>query len=209
VFSQGSGSRGHRGHRGDRSVVSVGCGKKSSEEMDAQPEIRTLRQKAAAVTTAMISCAVGLACAENFIYIFFLGGHNARDEFTLLVIRSIFPVHALCAAMQSVGVIKKFLEPDVDTHSIGVGWIIFPAVLLHGSFDAILMLVNTYIDIMEENGYQKNKTVLDSVAAVCVSSVMIVGLIFYYKVNRLQKARLKRFEVYGGPNEPEKELEIV
>jgi hypothetical protein len=209
VFSQSSLMKGHRGHRGDRSVSSFGNGKKSSEEIDSQPEIRTLRQKAAAVTTAMISCAVGLACAENFIYIFFLGGHNARDEFTLLLIRSIFPVHALCAAMQSVGVIKKFLEPDIDTHCIGVGWIVFPAVLLHGSFDAVLMLVNTYIDIMEANGYQKNELVVNLVAAGCVSSVMILGLIFYYKVNRLQKARLKRFEVYGGPREPEKEFEII
>lgn len=201
-----------RSHRGDRLVISSKSeNKRSSDELEAQVDIRTLRQKAAAVTTAMISTAVGLACCENFIYIFFLGGHNARDQFMILLIRSIFPVHALCAAMQSVGVITKFLEQDVDTQRIGIGRIIFPAVLLHGSFDAVLMLINTFVDRVEENGDKKSSVIVNLVAAACVSSVMLIGLIFYYKTNRLQKARLKRYEtitVYGQ-NEPEKEYELL
>merc|ERR1712238_288229 len=105
--------------------------------------IRTLRQRAAAVTTAVISCAVGLACAENFIYVFVfrqVGVSNTQEQLTILLCRSIFPVHALCGAMQSIGLIRKFLEKEQKTH-LGVGKIVLPAIILHGSFDSILMFL--------------------------------------------------------------------
>eukprot|EP00978_Attheya_sp_CCMP212_P010607 scaffold25783_cov34-Attheya_sp.AAC.1 len=119
-------------------------------------DIRTPRQRAAAVTTAMISVAVGLACAENFLYVFVLGGseensdqkHGYMEAFMVLLFRSIFPVHALAAALQSINVIRKFVEDDSSDggHRVGVGRIVFPAVLMHGSFDAILMTINVYIE---------------------------------------------------------------
>ncbi|KAK1746814.1 hypothetical protein QTG54_002158 [Skeletonema marinoi] len=113
---------------------------REDEEYD-EPELRTVRQQAAAITTGMISVAVGLACAENFMYVFFLGGSRGNSgaiwqELMILLFRSVFPVHALAAAMQSINMIKKFVE-EPQNH-IGVGRIILPAVLLHGTFDAIL-----------------------------------------------------------------------
>ncbi len=164
-------------------------------------DIRTLRQKAAAITTAMISCAVGLACAENFMYVFFLGGSNAQEEMTMLVFRSIFPVHALCAAVQSIGVIQKFLEdPEKIPYRLGVGKIVLPSIILHGSFDAILMTVNSIIDMaLEDAENQGGKggndfEFLDLIAGVTVIAVMLIGLLWYYIKNRLQKARLKLME---------------
>ncbi len=190
-----------RSYRGN-SQSPNGRKKRSSTTRDDMDEsdIRTLRQKAAAVTTAMISCAVGLACAENFIYVFFLSGSNTQEEITMLVFRSIFPVHALCAAMQSVGVIKKFLEDPGNTNSLGVGKIVLPAIVLHGSFDGILMTVNSLIDIEVEDAQNKggqgdyNFGFLDLIAASAVITVMLVGVAWYYTKNREQKSKLKVWE---------------
>jgi len=75
-------------------------GRNEEEQEDHDIDIQTVRQRAAAVTIAMISTpAVGLtSCAENFIYVFFLSGSNTQEEITMLLFRSIFPVHALCVS---------------------------------------------------------------------------------------------------------------
>jgi hypothetical protein len=72
----------------------------AEEDDDIEPELRTLQQQGAAITTGMISVAVGLACAENFLYVFFLGGtHDDLEDvsvrLTILLFRSMFPIHAL------------------------------------------------------------------------------------------------------------------
>ena len=190
---------------------------------EEKSEARTLRQRAAAVTTAMISCAVGLACAENFIYVFFFGtigdaansrgsgsNSNASQELGMLVLRSIFPVHALCAAMQSIGVIRKFLEPlpSDGSHHTGVGRIILPAVVLHGTFDAILMLIDVYIEFMWSQYFAANgddaevpeefvpydPVLLNAVAWGAIVFTMLSGFIWYSYQNRNQKAKLKFIE---------------
>lgn len=90
----------------------------TEEEFDEdESDVRTFRQKAMAITTAMISVAVGLACAENCLYVFLFGGaaqmdasyadeNDLRDarleKFVVLVFRSLFPIHALAAALQSI-----------------------------------------------------------------------------------------------------------
>lgn len=171
----------------------------NDDDTDIELDIRTVRQKAAAVTTAMISTAVGLACAENFIYVFFLSGSNTQEELAMLLLRSIFPVHALCAGIQSIGVIKKFLEEGEASNNVGVGKIVFPAIMLHGSFDSILMLINSYVDIVSDMDDDGNNVydpaLVNTVAACSVIGVMIIGFIWYWRQNRLQKARLKGFEL--------------
>lgn len=170
-----------------------------SDDTDIELDIRTVRQRAAAVTTAMISTAVGLACAENFIYVFFLSGSNTQEEIAMLLFRSIFPVHALCAGMQSIGVIKKFLEEGEAANNVGVGRIVFPAIMLHGSFDSVLMLINSYVDIIADMDDDANnnydQVLINTVAACSVIGVMIIGTIWYWMQNRLQKARLKGLEL--------------
>lgn len=180
-----------------------------NEESD-RPDVRTIRQKAAAVTTAMISVAVGLACAENFIYVFFLSGSNTQDEMVMLLFRSIFPIHALCAAMQSIGVIEKFLViTDESATKIGVGKIILPAVILHGSFDSILMTMNTIIDFAVDGAQNQGGdlgydfAMLNLLAACLVLGSMLSGLLWYYVKNRAQKTKLKLLEVPHEPNKDE------
>lgn len=209
-----------------QSFLNIRKGLSNDGDTDMELDIRTVRQRAAAVTTAMISTAVGLACAENFIYVFFLSGSNTTEELTMLLFRSIFPVHALCAGIQSIGVIKKFLEEDNTSNNIGVGKIVFPAIMLHGSFDSVLMLINSFVDIvssMDDDGYDGyDPVMLNTVAACSVISVMIIGTIWYWRQNRLQKARLKGLELlhlakvgqlpveskHGSPNLSKSEVKL-
>ena len=190
------------------------------EEFDEdETDVRTYRQKAMAITTGMIGVAVGLACAENFLYVFVFGGtatQDARDDdrrnvileqWIILVFRSIYPIHALAAALQSINMIRKFVEGDGQNgHRIGVGRILLPAVLLHGTFDAILMAVNFYQEnawisyLKEHNGNVDpdeapyNQLFVNIAAWAGITSVMMAGIIWYYRENRRQRDRLKILE---------------
>jgi hypothetical protein len=199
------------------------------------------------VTTAMISVAVGLACAENFLYVFLLGGTSGGsssaasdatggsylEEWIVLLFRSIFPVHALAAAMQSVNMIRKFVETDeVNGHRIGVGRIILPAVIMHGSFDAILLGINVFIETswdnyLERNGYvvdpenpPYNPVIVNGVAWFSIIFVMLLGVAWYIRENRNQRVRLILLEeqekaresgspAYTSPGPHSSEVELV
>ena len=184
------------------------------DEEDEEPDIRTLQQQAAAITTGMISVAVGLACAENFLYVFFLGGTggdvgNIGAELTILLFRSIFPVHALSAAMQSINMIRKFIEEKHGAaRNMGVGKIIFPAILLHGTFDAILMCVNAFIEASWDSYYEDggrdddatyeapfNVLLVNLIAAIGILGVMGLSFAWYTYQNRLQISRLSAIDV--------------
>jgi len=199
----------HRGKR-SRSAMQMGFNRADGDEKDEE-EVRTLRQRAAAITTAMIGTAVGLTCAENFLFVFFFGGASSGgEEMAILIFRSIFPVHALAAAMQSIGVIHKFLEPAGSKGGgrFGVGKIILPAVLLHGTFDSILMGINVYIESAwgayykanngrepdDESFVPYNAVVVNVVVWVCICLTMLGGLVWYVAQNRSQKQRLKKLE---------------
>ena len=185
----------------------------TEEFYEDEHDVRTYRQKAAAVTTGMISVAVGLACAENMMYVFLLGGARGSsaaehqgdvyEEWIVLLFRSVFPIHALAAAMQSTNMIRKFVEgTDHNNHRIGVGRIILPAVILHGTFDAILMGINVYVEsawdaYLEENEGRidedeepYNPTVVNFVAWCSIVLVTLIGFLWFYRENRNQKQRL-------------------
>ena len=61
-----------------------------------------------------------------------------RKEISVLLARSALPVHSICAAIQSIGVVRRDVEEDADYK---IGWAILPAVILHGSFDFVLLLL--------------------------------------------------------------------
>jgi hypothetical protein len=62
-------------------------------------------------------------------------------EISVLLARSALPVHSICAAIQSIGVVRRDVEQDSDYK---IGWAIFPAVLLHGMFDFILLSLSFF-----------------------------------------------------------------
>jgi hypothetical protein len=210
-------------------------GTREDEFDEDETDVRTHRQKAMAITTGMISVAVGLACAENFLYVFVLGGavqssrgvdgeeayrSDVLEEWIVLFFRSIFPIHALAAALQSINMIRKFVETDDQAgHRIGVGRVVLPAVLLHGSFDAVLMGINVYQEtawdryLEENNGNIEedgpyNSLVVNLVAWISITGVMLSGILWYYRENRSQRLRLKILEEqvkagHGGSGGPE------
>lgn len=237
----------NRSSRSNRSTVSTKSDTQAwidrtstdEEFFEDENDVRTHRQKAAALTTGMISVAVGLACAENFLYVFLLGGTGSegaiKEEWIVLFFRSIFPIHALAAAMQSINMIRKFVEcsSDANDHRIGVGRIILPAVLLHGSFDAVLLGINVYIEsawdsYLDANGGKAeegvlpyNPVIVNTVAWLSITSIMILGITWYYREHKDQKRRLKMLEqeeiategrTYGSPSKgggPQSEVELV
>lgn len=184
----------------------------TEEFYEDENDVRTYRQKAAAVTTGMISVAVGLACAENMMYVFLLGGARGNsvpehrgdvyEDWIVLLFRSVFPIHALAAALQSTNMVRKFVEGSLsNNHRIGVGRIILPAVILHGTFDAILMGINVYVEsawdvYLEENegrigdGEPYNPTHVNFAAWCSICLVTLIGLLWYIGEHRDQQARL-------------------
>merc|ERR1712216_602141 len=94
--------------------------------------------------------------------------------------------------------IRKFVELDHQKgHRIGVGRIILPAVLLHGTFDAILMAINVYIEMAwatgdhDNNGTLPYNALLVNVTAWAgISLTMLVGILWYFRENRRQRLRL-------------------
>jgi hypothetical protein len=213
-----------------RRIVEGSSAGASSEEEDSAVADESLhlqgithRKKAAAVTIAMLSVAVGLACAENVLYVFYLGGQNggkASEEFLTLVMRSIFPIHAVCAAMQSINVVKKYVEYDpsrspADTEiwkqrkRIGVGKSIFPAVVLHGCFDAVLMIVGIFATPAEEQDdgdqyYNNNQDQgeppkwLSVFTWLAVIFITVVGLLWYLRQKFRQRKRLVKLDEVQG-----------
>lgn len=209
------------------------------EYCEDEADVRTYRQKSSALTTGMISVAVGLTCAENFLYVFFLGGStiddskaNIKEEWVVLLFRSLFPIHALSAALQSINMIRKFIEckNDANNHRIGVGRVVLPAVLLHGSFDSVLLGINMYVESaydsyleansgnIEEGADVYNSAQVNLVAWLSITLIMLIAIIWYYWQHRKQRLRLREMEQvemgierrkYSPAKDPRKELELV
>ena len=148
----------------------------------------------------MVSVALGFACCENLVYIFVYSPPSLGVEVSTLLARSLFPVHPLCAAIQSIGVCKRDIEGD---KRFGLGRIIFPAVLLHGSFDFVLMVAAYWQkreDIIEGNDDDGTSPEDDETASedlVAQLPALVAGLVFvitgyayYVTQSRAQTRRL-------------------
>jgi len=126
------------------------------EEVEIGRSRRSLNSKGVATTIAMVITAVGFSCCENLKYVF--SSADIETEIGTLIARSMFPVHALAAAIQSIGVCRRDLEGD---KSVQLGRIILPAVILHGCFDFFLMvspilsIVNHADDITTDDDVSK------------------------------------------------------
>jgi hypothetical protein len=191
-----------------RSRISGARNRLREDDEYIEPDIRTVRQQASAITTGMISVAVGLACAENFMYVFIMGGskgnsHAVWQELMILLFRSLFPIHALAAAIQSTNMIRKFIE-EPQNH-LGVGRIIFPAVMLHGTFDTILLSITTYIETKTDQFYRNggddqndepfNAVILNVVAWTSILGLMTFSYGWYMVQHRRQMKRLALMEI--------------
>ena len=104
-----------------------------------------------AITVAMVTLALGFACAENLLYIFVYTSPGFSEEIGTLYVRCLFPIHPMTAALQSIGVCRRDLEKD---SSVGIGRILLPAWLLHGLFDFSLMSYSTITEILTHHHFK-------------------------------------------------------
>ena len=117
--------------------------------------------------------------------------------------RSLLPIHPIAAALQSIGVIRRDVEGD---KSYGLGWIIFPAVLLHGSYDFALMLFEGLqkIDSLAEDGDNNDDNkkgdgdtseLMETLVILCIALAFVFTSITYYIIqSRLQKIRITNLD---------------
>ncbi len=139
--------------------------------------------------------------SQNLLYVFgYTPSQSLGVEIETLIVRSIFPVHPLCAAIQSIGVCKRDLEGQ---RGVGIGRILSPAILLHGSFDFALM-VAAYLqqvekikegndddsDIPKEDDSDAVMSADDIPTLVFSFGMVLVGYIYYVWQSRAQTKRL-------------------
>jgi RsiW-degrading membrane proteinase PrsW (M82 family) len=169
-----------------------------------QHEYPTLVRRGSNITIAMVAVATGFACAENLQFV--MGQAKVWDEVTLLIIRSVFPVHQLCAAIQSIGVVRRDLEGNRDFQ---LGRIILPAILLHGMYDFVAIFWELFEaaemdpdDASSQPPATDEQPPLDvgelaKTLALCCP-VVLVALFYYYFRAEQQRQRLIALDSVQG-----------
>jgi RsiW-degrading membrane proteinase PrsW (M82 family) len=169
--------------------------------------------RGAAITIAMVTTALGFACAENILYVFVYAPPGVATEVSTLLARSLFPVHPLAAALQSIGVCRRDLECDSST---GVGRILLPAWILHGSFDFVLMAAEVWSQVHQkykdqgddgtnnqvgsevvpnESSADTAEDSTDTLPALIASvTIQLVGIAYYVVQARSQRKRLEALD---------------
>lgn len=179
-------------------------GNNTRQDSTAASPQRTLGSLGAGITIAMVTTAVGFACCENFVYVFvYSRTANAANELVTLVARSIFPVHPLAAAIQSIGVCQRDVERD---STIKLGRILLPALLLHGCFDFALMFLSSWNassgeggaklqDSLDDPSMQKGASLSQALPALISSvSIVLIGIIYYVVKALAQRKRLDELD---------------
>ena len=114
--------------------------------------------------------------------------------------RSALPIHPICAAIQSIGIVRRDVEGDSGCE---LGRAILPAVFLHGAFDFAVMTIAAIDSTRspppeEDNGttdedYEESTAV--SVLGMVVGFVIgLLGAAYYVVQARKQRERLKALE---------------
>lgn len=167
-------------------------GRRQRRERPSYSNQRTsLQAQGSAITIAMICVALGFTCCENLVYIFIYNGSSLEMEIWVLIVRSFFPVHALTAAIQSLGVCERDLELS---RTMKLGRIIWPAVLFHGGYDFVLLWLDFMAD-RKSSGDDDNDALESSglvllLAVILSVLAMVIAFVYYLKASRKQRARL-------------------
>lgn len=156
---------------------------------------RTLESRGAATTIAMIATALGFACCENLVYIFIYGSSNFGVEVIILLARSIFPVHPIAAALQSIRVCERDLEKKPN---MSLGRIVFPGVIFHGLYDFLLMWIDFLTsrnsssgdDDSDDGAFAGDDDESDWLSFVLSFSVLTIALWYFFWESGLQRNRL-------------------
>jgi len=150
------------------------------------------------ILIAMVSAALGFACKENMQYV--LQSPNTHNELMILLLRSLLPVHPLCAAIMSIGVIRRDVEQDPTWQ---LGKIILPSVFLHGFYDFTVMLYAVMAGADEQsqdnnddddNNSEEEPITFKAVLPAFAIGVpfVVCGIWYYYTQARKQRERLRQ-----------------
>jgi hypothetical protein len=170
--------------REEDGVQSTAC----FEEQD-----RSFRSRGASITVSMVAVATGFACCENLVYIFIYGEATLASEVFILVARSLYPIHPIASALQSIGVCKRDVEND---HRIRLGKIVLPGVLFHGLYDFSVIWI-TYLGNRQGSYVNEDDRVSFSTAegaekmsTIVSTAILFGGLCYYFRESRKQRQRL-------------------
>ncbi|KAL9186540.1 hypothetical protein ACHAXT_005778 [Thalassiosira profunda] len=161
---------------------------------------RSLSSIRAGVTCAMVAVALGFSCCENLFHIFIYNRSSLRSEISTLIVKSLFPVHPIAAAIQSIYVCRRDLEKDP---SIGLGRIVLPSLIFHGTYDFVLLTITSSWQRGHKEQYFYQGESVTGVAAVSFGvSLLIVAMggLFYWLRSRAQYARLQGDSGSNGNN---------
>lgn len=147
----------------------------------------------AAITVAMICVALGFSICEDMIYIFLYNGSSVQMELYVLIARTIFPIHPISAALQSIGVVER----DVEKCPTRFGRILLPAILFHGTYDFLLLWIDFLVSLKRSDGYHDNDDEALEVGGHALvlsytvsAAVMGSALYWYYQESNKQRDRL-------------------
>lgn len=162
------------------------------ERHDFSKQRRSLQSHGAAVTVAMVAVAMGFTCCENLVYVFVYSGSSLEMELQVLLARSFFPVHALAAALQSIGVVERDVE---GRRTSRLGRIIGPAVLFHGCYDFLLL----WIDFLAERhgiyADDDDDLIEWPVLLSFLSSLLVMASALWYYMQQSRKQRNRLIEM--------------
>ena len=151
---------------------------------------RSLSSIRAGVTVAMVAVALGFTCCENILHIFVYNRSSLQSQITTLIAKSLFPVHPIAAAIQSIYVCRRDLEKD---SSIGLGRVVLPSLLFHGTYDfALLFISDTWKRSQaSQYFYSRHHQSHETIMTLCISlAITLCGGLFYVIQSRRQYGRL-------------------
>ena len=144
----------------------------------------------------MLTVAMGFGCCENLVYVFIYSSASVEQKVSVLIARSIFPVHPIAAALQSIGVCQRQVEKKTTVqfgrHILG------PAVLVHGLYDFMIVWID-YLANRTRGVAASDDDVMPvetaSVTAAIVSfgisiGIMVAALYYYWRQAKAQRQRL-------------------
>lgn len=144
-------------------------------DSDFSRQQESYQSRGAAVTLAMIAVAMGFTCCENLVYVFIYSGSSIKMKLSVLVARSMFPVHPIAAALQSLGAVERDVEKNGSAR-LGRR-ILFPAVLFHGSYDFFILWMDY---LATRNG--ADKADVKNIYTFAVSIIIIFTALTYFSV---------------------------
>jgi RsiW-degrading membrane proteinase PrsW (M82 family) len=153
---------------------------------------QSMRSRGAAITVSMVAVSLGFACCENLVYIFVYGEATLSMEVLVLLARSLFPIHPVAAALQSIRVCERDLE---NNPKIKLGRIVGLGLGFHGSYDFFLMFIDY---IMSRNGnyvagdddVADTSNFSDFYALIVSLFILFLGVCLFFSESRKQRARL-------------------